>query len=151
MIVSLVVKKPDLRCVAENWLQRNGHISPIARKLAPYYARSRLIFSLFISNISMLTRQTIFSSPPLCFDRTSEDYLRAAYLDGNFVPIQRNTFFEFVLLFVLVFVCVMYICMCIHSFICFLISMFVCSFTFICSFTSICTFTFYLYLTFEFV
>ena len=41
--------------------------------------------------------------------------------------------------------------MCIHSFICFLISMFVCSFIFICSFTSICTFTFYLYLTFEFV
>ena len=90
MIVSLVVKKPDLRCVAQNWLQRNGHISPIARKLAPYYARSRLIFSLFISNISMLTRQTIFSSLPLCFNGTSEDYLGAAYLDRNFVPISEE-------------------------------------------------------------
>ena len=95
MIVSIVVKTPDLRCaLAENWLTRSGHISFSPQwayqlnhreKIGSILRREPPLsnFLLFISYISIRTRRTI--SYPLSLSRDvykrSEGYSCAAYLD----------------------------------------------------------------------
>ena len=96
-----VVKNPDLRSApAQNWLRRGGgHISPIARKLAPYYGSHRLIFSVLYPTFPCRRGRLYFPLSRWCLSRTSEGCLCGLFLDMIlYLSLEKHSFTFFAIL-----------------------------------------------------